>query len=192
MLASLNRPHWGPESSPWTRCVDIQSLDFIPRPAPVTALLEQMIQSPDDAEEVELDLAKLSLDNVPETALVTLAGILLEYPIAYVVSPNVHAYLAKVPLDVYECILNPWESQYGRQYTWLKFSCPAVLGERDSFWSPRNVVEELLSRFQTRLAKHWLDDATWDAEGFAPCIKGGRYASTYIEHTLVTLDRVAL
>ena len=59
------------------------------------------------------------------TAAVPIAAALVEYPVAYVPG-TVTSFLHRVPLDVYECIVK--FNSHTRSL--LKFSCPAVLGEK--------------------------------------------------------------
>jgi hypothetical protein len=166
-------------SHSWTRFVDVQSLRLVPAPPTTSVLLDQITSHPPDANELLLDLG--SLASIPEVALVPLAGVLLEYPVAYVVPPNTDAYLPGVALNVFECTLAD-----GRDYSWLKFSCPAALGEHDLCYSPSNMLATLHARFGPRLAAHSVPASL---AGPTPRLSLGPLRAS---HTAVALPRVAL
>lgn len=105
----------------------------------------------------------------PQSALVPLAGLLLEYTVAYVPprAPHTVGYLGGVALDVYEC------TPEGGASTLLKFSCPHELGERYEHLQPETVCARLRARFAPRLQTAGLGELV-------------------ITHCVETLDRVAL
>jgi hypothetical protein len=165
----------------WSRCVDVATVSFAPLPGIVVALLDQIKVSCLKSE-VLLDLA--SLADTPQVALVPLAGVLLEYPVAYVVPPEATAYLSQVLLDVYECAFHFDQSgitSIERQHTLLKYSCPNVLGSAETSLHPDTIVELLRTHFEARLNQAW--------EQHAPNDPVPRLS---VHHTTVTLDRVAL
>jgi len=112
------------------------------------------------------------------SALVPLAALLLEYPLAYVPLPaGQSGYLSGVPLDVYECGLSWAEQPLGypsERHMVLKFSCPCAIGLEEKALHPSALVERLKNCFGTRLA---------DA-GFS--------GKLIVHHCIETLPRVAL
>jgi hypothetical protein len=94
----------------------------------------------------------LPADLTPET-MVPLAALLLEYPVAYVPSPDPQlAFLNNVQLDVYECIL-VIDNDHGR-YPLLKFSCPSNLAkDHPNRLGPSHIVALLRENFEDRLEK---------------------------------------
>ena len=120
----------------------------------------------------------------PEALLVPLAAFLIEYPIAYVpaggASAPIPAYLSGVPLDIYECAIEPGtpapNSASGvvpKRSTLLKFSCPRTLGEEHSELAPKRMREKLQARFGPRL-------------------RTAGVGELIVDHSIETLDRVAL
>ncbi|KAL6304358.1 hypothetical protein BKA93DRAFT_289752 [Sparassis latifolia] len=113
--------------------------------------------------------------------IVSLAAVLLEYPVAYVpASMEETSFLAGVRLDVYHCTLS-WSHADHRpsgfistEHTLLKFSCPSIIGDANADLSVRQLVERLQTRFDPRLRQ----------AGFSGTLR--------IIHTVETLDRVAL
>ncbi|KAI0661939.1 hypothetical protein C8Q70DRAFT_613835 [Cubamyces menziesii] len=115
-------------------------------------------------------------------SLVAFAACLLDFPVAYVpTSGGDTAYLAGVPLDVYECslvidndtdALRPYELP--RRHTVTKFSCPQHVAQRITALSPETMAHNLRTRLEVRL----------QAAGFP-----GRVV---VKHSTETLDRVAL
>ncbi|KAM6494315.1 hypothetical protein JOM56_010676, partial [Amanita muscaria] len=57
---------------------------------------------------------------------VPIAAVLIEYPLAYVPDTTLTSFLHQIPLDVYECTVRIGS----HTHILLKFSCPAVLGEK--------------------------------------------------------------
>jgi hypothetical protein len=113
--------------------------------------------------------------------LVPLAGLLLEYPIAYVPTPDPSApFLSHVPLDVYECVVKLQQSIQGvhagcRQHLLVKFSCPRLVGEREEKLSPSSVIDMLIGQFSRRIS-----------------VLGAVGADVQVTHKVDILDRVAL
>jgi hypothetical protein len=175
------------QDSSWTTFLEIAFIELIPPPETACCLVKQIKSCPDEAIEVQLQL-----ESLPSTVLVALAGFLLEYRIAYAVPPDQDVFLSNVPLDVYECIVRyptPGETtdastshlsarvlrpfkEGSTAHTLLKFSCPVVVGESHDDYAPKALLGALYARFQPRLAIHGLD--------------------MQVQHTTVTLDRVAL
>ncbi|OSD07278.1 hypothetical protein PYCCODRAFT_1430521 [Trametes coccinea BRFM310] len=120
---------------------------------------------PDDADHLDIG------------TMVAFAAHILDFPVAYVpTSGSNTAYLAGVPLDVYECVLeaDPATADVPRSHTMIKFSCPQDIGLTTRELSPENVVRKLRARFENRLR----------TAGFP--------GTLVIHHTVETLDRVAL
>ncbi|KAK7048051.1 thioredoxin-domain-containing protein [Favolaschia claudopus] len=83
--------------------------------------------------------------SLAQHTLIPLAGVLLGYPVAYVpdsISES-STFLAQVPLDVYTC--HARSPSWTSPHTFLKFSCPAVLVDREQ------IVASLMVRFEPRL-----------------------------------------
>jgi hypothetical protein len=132
-------------------------------PSELSALLHTL------SDQLVTDGPSISLSNISMVVAIPLAAVLLEYPVAYVPIPeHATAFLAGVPLKVYECTLT-WKSRGGGQShcRLLQFSCPVAL---------HHVLSEsaLVERFEPRLRR------------FVPC------PTLEIQHKIQTLDRVAL
>ncbi|KAH9891590.1 hypothetical protein C8Q73DRAFT_699932 [Cubamyces lactineus] len=114
--------------------------------------------------------------------MVAFAACILDFPVAYVpTSGGNTAYLAGVPLHVYQCVLVVDEDEnasqsYGlpRRHTAIKFSCPQHVAQTNSGLLPETLVHNLKTRLEEQL----------QAAGFP-----GRVV---VEHSTETLDRVAL
>lgn len=84
-----------------------------------------------------------------EHLLIPLAAFFLEYPVGYVpLDANQTTFLSNIPLDVYECVL---ASDFGEEYTLLKFSCPQCVSQSVARLAPEEVRRRLVGRFQPRL-----------------------------------------
>ncbi|KAL5501774.1 hypothetical protein ACEPAH_9034 [Sanghuangporus vaninii] len=152
---------------------------------PTFILLDQeetVIDPPQDVIETVIQVAgspgnpiRLPESLTPKT-LIPLCGFLLEFPVAYVpFSTDSEAFLGRVPLDVYECIVFPKEEDDDtKKHIFLKFSCPAHLGVTHSVLAPDSIVKDLERVFRSRLEQ-------------LPCPWSLR-----IIHTVITQDRVAL
>lgn len=142
----------------------------------VIDLIRQIIEHP--ANEVLLQLT-IPLDDTsaPETLMVPLAGVLLEYPLAYVpgsrAGSHSEGYLSGVPLDVYECLIQNSTTGGGFESTLLKFSCPHTLGQKYPELATGTVHERLYTRFNQRL-------------------RSANLGNLSVNHSIVALDRVAL
>ncbi|KAI6042676.1 hypothetical protein EDC04DRAFT_911132 [Pisolithus marmoratus] len=143
--------------------------------------------APDGAREILLDWSYEILrqgglsyslpGDLTQELLVPLAGILLDYPVAYVpVSAHQSTFLAGEPLDVYEVAFNSpsagLSSLQGGRFVFIKFSCPRRVAEKDSILSPACLLLLLEHKFERRL----------ESIG----------ASVSVRHYTETLDRVAL
>ncbi|KAI0365737.1 hypothetical protein BV20DRAFT_972822 [Pilatotrama ljubarskyi] len=111
--------------------------------------------------------------------MVAFAACLLEFPVAYVpASGGSGPFLAGVPLDVYECVLelddDPRPTGLPEKHVMLKFSCPCIVAETTPELRPEMVVGRLKARFGVRL----------EQSGFP-----GRMI---VRHSIETLDRVAM
>ncbi|KAG5221325.1 hypothetical protein IMY05_C4432000400 [Salix suchowensis] len=84
------------------------------------------------------------------SAMIPLAAVLLEYPVAYAPPPEsaLFTFLGGISLDIYEVILISSSSE-SRRHTLLKFSCPHGL---DEGLSPEVVKERLYNHFKPRLS----------------------------------------
>ncbi|KAI6130003.1 hypothetical protein EV401DRAFT_683121 [Pisolithus croceorrhizus] len=110
--------------------------------------------------------------------LVPLAGILLDYPVAYVpISAQQNIFLPGEPLDVYEVAFNSPSADSSlslgaSEFVFIKFSCPRRVADKDSTLSPACLLMLLEHKFGPRL------------ENIG--------ASVSVRHYTETLDRVAL
>ncbi|KAI0699296.1 hypothetical protein C8T65DRAFT_659832 [Cerioporus squamosus] len=113
--------------------------------------------------------------------MVAFAACILEFPVAYVPisEPTGGAFLAGVPLDVYDCVLvrdtgRAAEAQARSEVqSLIKFSCPQAIGLEVPELSPKSLVDRLSARFAERV-EH--------ATSFA----------FVVSHFVETLDRVAM
>lgn len=110
--------------------------------------------------------------------MVAFTACILEFPVAYVPTTNDSGgFLGGVPLDVYECALEPdtsSEINLPDKHVMLKFSCPQSVASARPELQPEVVERLLRARFTPRLR-----DATFP----------GRLV---VRHSTETLDRVAL
>ncbi|KAJ7672792.1 hypothetical protein B0H17DRAFT_1208655 [Mycena rosella] len=102
--------------------------------------------------------------------LISLAAVLLGYPVAYAPAADAAAapFLAQTPLDVYTCAVRPPDAAW--EHTLLKFSCPAGLA--DAGLAPAHIAATLDARFGPRV------------RGVGLVLRVG--------HTTEVMDRVAL
>jgi hypothetical protein len=170
----------------WTRFVDVSSLSVVPVPDIVHALIHQLSEQCSNSWNIELNLGVYA--ETPEVALIPLAGLLLEYPVAYVVAPDSQAYLSRVPLDVYECTLQLNGNEDQKGHSVLKFSIPETLGNTDQVWRPGNIMAELHSRFSPRVN---LGSPT-SPRTSSPRSSNDSTNILHVHHHTVSLDRVAL
>ncbi|KAI0670837.1 hypothetical protein C8Q78DRAFT_1032257 [Trametes maxima] len=113
--------------------------------------------------------------------MVAFAACILEFPVAYVpmVEKGGDPFLAGVPLDVYECILEV-DASAGLQtglpdrHIMLKFSCPQPVRLGLHHLDPEAIASDLTQRFEKRIGE----------AGFP-----GRMV---VRHLTETSDRVAL
>ncbi|KAI6166617.1 hypothetical protein EDD17DRAFT_1177235 [Pisolithus thermaeus] len=117
-------------------------------------------------------------DSLTQELLVPLAGILLDYPVAYVpISAQQNIFLPGEPLDVYEVAFNSPSADSSlslgaSEFVFIKFSCPRRVADKDSTLSPACLLMLLEHKFGPRL------------ENIG--------ASVSVRHYTETLDRVAL
>ncbi|KAI6114337.1 hypothetical protein F5141DRAFT_1291116 [Pisolithus sp. B1] len=117
-------------------------------------------------------------DGLTQEILVPLAGILLDYPVAYVpVSAQQNIFLPGEPLDVYETAFSSPSADSSpslgtSEFVFIKFSCPRRVADKDSTLSPACLLRLLEHKFGLRL------------ENIG--------ASVSVRHYTETLDRVAL
>lgn len=117
-------------------------------------------------------------DDLTQESLIPLAGVLLDYPVAYVpVSVHQSTFLDGEPLDVYEVAVDNPSRDFSStpvtsEFVFIKFSCPRRVGEKDSSLSPSCLLLLLKHKFGFRL------------ENIG--------ASVSIRHYTEKLDRVAL
>jgi hypothetical protein len=87
--------------------------------------------------------------------MVPLAAFLLEYPVAYVPTPNETSFLAGVCLDVYDCTLirshHVTENVLLQDHSFLTFSSPHQLGSENLDLSPPSLLRKLNTRYRSRL-----------------------------------------
>lgn len=116
-------------------------------------------------------------DLTPESSI-PLAGVLLEYPVAYVPASDQLPFLSNISLDVYECILTLGHNQVSanlEDHLFLKFSCPSDLAERHpNCLGSLHVIACLTEKFTNRLRQSVPE------------------ATIRIMHSRETKDRVAL
>ncbi|KAJ2977574.1 hypothetical protein NUW54_g11402 [Trametes sanguinea] len=118
---------------------DSYSSQLFPPPAQLEPLLVQI------AEAFALNPAQVAL-SLPEGLdigiMVAFAAYILNFPVAYVpTSGSDTAYLAGVPLDVYECVLetDSATTDMTRRHTMIKFSCPQHISLTTRELSPEDV-----------------------------------------------------
>lgn len=139
----------------------------------LTALYESIENNP-DATTIQL------ATNDEGESLVPFAAVLLEYPVAYVPPPSLTGFLSGVPLDVYECTINP-TSTAGDNSSWipnghtlLKFSCPHSISDQYLHLRPDALKHRIENHFASRVAEACLD------------------ATVTVSHHTEVHDRVAL
>ncbi|KAI9058297.1 hypothetical protein FKP32DRAFT_1263598 [Trametes sanguinea] len=154
--------------------IDSYSSQLSPPPAQLEPLLVQI------AEAFAHNPAQVAL-SLPEGldigTMVAFAAHILDFPVAYApTSGSDTAYLAGVPLDVYECVLeaNSATTHMPRRHAMIKFSCPQHISLKTRGLSPEDVIRKLKAQFEGRL----------QAVEFP--------GTLIIHHTVETLDRVAL
>ncbi|KAL1950331.1 hypothetical protein VTO73DRAFT_5455 [Trametes versicolor] len=110
--------------------------------------------------------------------MVAFAACILEFPVAYVpTADGSGAFLAGVPLDVYECVLEVdtcRSVEVPDNHVMLKFSCPQDVARIEAELHPEAMIGRLQALFETRLSKVAFP---------------GRVS---VHHSIETLDRVAL
>jgi hypothetical protein len=114
----------------------------------------------------------------PERLLVPLAGILLEYPVAYVlvgINSADSVSLSSIPLDVYECLIQHGAAHplLPKHTSLLKFSCPQSIALRDPTLAKDVMIEKLVKRFNPR-------------------VYGANMGHLIVNHTVQTMDRIVL
>ncbi|RDX42510.1 hypothetical protein OH76DRAFT_1411093 [Lentinus brumalis] len=111
--------------------------------------------------------------------MVAFAACIIEFPVAYVPipdGPEGGAFLAREPLDVYDCVLVPHTAQeqaHSEAQSLIKFSCPQAIGLKVPELSPKSLIERLTTRFAERVG-------STTSRAFVVC------------HSVQTLDRVAM
>ena len=96
------------------------------------------------------------LPNLKPESAISLAAVLLDYPVAYVPARPDSSLLSNVPLDIYECVLNfnGTTSKHLRTHTLLKFSCPSILAiEHPNVTGSRRIISCLTHKFHGRIEK---------------------------------------
>ncbi|KAI0346033.1 hypothetical protein BDW22DRAFT_940954 [Trametopsis cervina] len=96
---------------------------------------------------------------VPAWDIVPLAGLILEYAVAYVPNEQSFAeskFLGGVDLEIYTCVLS-WQGTEGHlggasEHTLLQFSCPSSIAQQTD-----SITRRIHERFTTRLAFASLD-----------------------------------
>lgn len=117
-------------------------------------------------------------DDLTQELLIPLAGILLDYPVAYVpMSAQQNTFLPGEPLDVYEVAFKSLSADFSSssgtsELVFIKFSCPRRVADKDSTLSPACLLRLLEHKFRPRL------------ENIGASVSVGHYTET--------LDRVAL
>ncbi|OJT15239.1 hypothetical protein TRAPUB_8161 [Trametes pubescens] len=110
--------------------------------------------------------------------IVAFAACILEFPAAYVPTTNgAGAFLAGIPLDVYECILEVdacLSAEVPDKHVMLKFSCPQDVARTEAQLHPEAMIDKLHALFEARL------------------IKAAFPGRVLVRHSIETLDRVAL
>ncbi|KAI5989097.1 hypothetical protein EDD15DRAFT_1341601 [Pisolithus albus] len=116
--------------------------------------------------------------DLTQELLIPLAGILLDYPVAYVpVSARQNTFLHGEPLDIYEVAFKSLSANFSSssgtsEFVFIKFSCPRRVADKNSTLSPACLLRLLEHKFRPRLEKIG--------------------ASMSVRHYTETLDRVAL
>lgn len=125
------------------------------------------------------DALSLSLsDTFTQEILIPLAAVMIDYPVAYFPACSAQtSFLEGEALDIYTISFkaittSDSTSGFGKEYTFLKFSCPQVLVSNYAELSPATVIEKLRVKFTAGLSRI-----------------GTRVSVT---HRTETLDRVAL
>ncbi|KAJ3502891.1 hypothetical protein NLJ89_g8683 [Agrocybe chaxingu] len=104
--------------------------------------------------------------DIPMDMTVALAGVLLDYAVAYMPIPSREHVLSGVPLDFYKSTLT-WPRPNAdaingdvreNQWSIMKFSCPAQLAENHPALTPTKIINRIQVMFQKRLSI--LDDRT--------------------------------
>lgn len=117
-------------------------------------------------------------DDLTQELLIPLAGILLDYPVAYVpMSAQQNTFLPGEPLDIYEVAFKSLSADFSSssgtsEFVFIKFSCPRRVADKDSTLSPACLLRLLEHKFRPRL------------ENIGASVSVGHYTET--------LDRVAL
>lgn len=110
--------------------------------------------------------------------MVAFAASILEFPVAYVpTADGSGAFLAGIPLDVYECVLEVdtrRSVEVPDKHVMLKFSCPQDVARIEAELHPEAMIDRLQALFKTRLSE----------------VAFPGTVSVY--HSIETLDRVAL
>ncbi|EPQ54426.1 hypothetical protein GLOTRDRAFT_129786 [Gloeophyllum trabeum ATCC 11539] len=150
----------------------------------LSQILANGVSPPSAPTSIELTLPE---GTGPE-ALIPLTALLLEYPVAYMLTTaglESQAILSGVALDVYECIVShppllpkgKANTEIGRgETTLVKFSCPAHLAGSYPDLHPSRMVDKVKARFEERLCRLSLEEVM----------------DVRVKHGVETLDRVAL
>ncbi|KAL0961112.1 hypothetical protein HGRIS_006089 [Hohenbuehelia grisea] len=166
----------------------------------VSVLIAQLPETSTDhsntaAVALPLALALPSVACTPQT-LVPLAGIILEYPLAYVPADNpspgtsTQTFLAGEPVDVYRCLLKATGTSHNDRdasspsvlpHSLLQFSCPASAGEMHPCLAPERLIACLGAHFTARLEGEPSDR-----------VDGQGQLMVEVKHTREVFDRLAL
>ncbi|EGO23800.1 hypothetical protein SERLADRAFT_392261, partial [Serpula lacrymans var. lacrymans S7.9] len=111
----------------WTTFVQLDDIPIV-LDAPPTGLC-QVLDEFHSVPDLQSALSMTLPSGLTQQTLVCLAGLLIDYPIAYVPrSQDQTSFLSNIPLDIYEVILEVDEnvSRSEKQHTVLKFTCPSM------------------------------------------------------------------
>ncbi|KAG8899953.1 peptidyl-prolyl cis-trans isomerase cpr6 [Tulasnella sp. 403] len=158
------------QQSTWTQLVHL-SRDALPSLAPTATPLggcESLVDYILFASQREAPLScVVELDALPPSSLIALAGVLLEYPFAYLSvgadglpSPdeaNIGALLGGIDLTVYGCYISRKEDA-SEHYAFMKFSCPRSIIQSAEQEDKPTVADLIRERWSKRLAALDLTD----------------------------------
>ncbi|KAH9846375.1 hypothetical protein C2E23DRAFT_853288 [Lenzites betulinus] len=154
------------------------SAHICPVPSKLPQLLADLARALGERFTQRIIQVALNADASDISTLVAFAACVLEFPVAYVpASQGSYAFLAGVPLDVYECVLRVDASVGGglpETHTMARFTCPHCVAETHTGLRPEGILRLLRDRFEGRLRE------------------AGFPGSMTVRHFVETRDRVAL